>query len=114
MKAKPEILLVEDDTSIATGLQKVMRAHGYEVTALSRGDAGLEQAIAGSFDVVITDLKLPGLDGLELVRQLHQAKPKLPIILITAHAPRRLPLKRPSGARSTMCPSPLRWRNCSS
>ena len=85
MKAKPEILLVEDDTSIATGLQKVMRAHGYEVTALSRGDAGLEQAIAGSFDVVITDLKLPGLDGLELVRQLHQAKPKLPIILITAH-----------------------------
>jgi len=85
MKTKPEILLVEDDANIATGLQKVMRAHGYEVTALNRGDAGLEQAIAGSFDVVITDLKLPGLDGLELVRQLHQAKPKLPIILITAH-----------------------------
>ncbi len=85
MKDKPNILLVEDDTNIASGLQKVMRANGYEVTTLSRGDIGLEQAIARSFDVVITDLRLPGLDGLELVRQLHQAKPKLPIILITAH-----------------------------
>lgn len=82
---KPNILLVEDDTNIATGLQKVMRASGYDVTALSRGDAGLEEAIAKPFDVVITDLKLPGLDGLELVRQLHRVKPKLPIILITAH-----------------------------
>ncbi|HNQ72843.1 MAG TPA: sigma-54 dependent transcriptional regulator [Verrucomicrobiota bacterium] len=85
MKAKPEILLVEDDTNIASGLQKVMRANGYEVTTLSRGDTGLEQAIAQAFDVVITDLRLPGLDGLELVRRLHQVKPKLPIILITAH-----------------------------
>ncbi|MCO5050795.1 MAG: sigma-54 dependent transcriptional regulator [Verrucomicrobiae bacterium] len=85
MKPKPNILLVEDDPNVASGLQKVMRANGYEVTTLGRGDTGLEQAIARSFDVVITDLRLPGLDGLELVRQLHQAKPKLPIILITAH-----------------------------
>lgn len=85
MKTNPRILLVEDDTNIATGLQKVMRANGYDVTALSRGDTGLERALADPFDVVVTDLKLPGLDGLELVRQLHAAKPKLPIILITAH-----------------------------
>ncbi len=85
MKTNPKILLVEDDTNIATGLQKVMRANGYDVTALSRGDTGLERALAEPFDVVVTDLKLPGLDGLDLVRQLHQAKPKLPIILITAH-----------------------------
>lgn len=85
MKTNPRILLIEDDTNIATGLQKVMRTNGYDVTALSRGDTGLERALAEQFDVVVTDLKLPGLDGLELVRQLHQAKPKLPIILITAH-----------------------------
>jgi len=85
METKPKILLIEDDTNIATGLQKVMRANGYDVIALGRGDTGLERALAEPFDVVVTDLKLPGLDGLELVRQLHQAKPKLPIILITAH-----------------------------
>lgn len=85
MKTNPKILLVEDDTNIATGLQKVMRANGYDITALNRGDTGLERALAEAFDVVVTDLKLPGLDGLELVRKLHEAKPKLPIILITAH-----------------------------
>jgi nitrogen regulation protein NR(I) len=85
MNNPARILLIEDDTNIATGLQKVMRANGYNLTALGRGDTGLERATNEAFDVVITDLKLPGLDGLELVRRLHQTKPKLPIILITAH-----------------------------
>jgi nitrogen regulation protein NR(I) len=81
----PKILLIEDDVNIATGLQKVMRANRYDVSALSRGDEGLQRAMQEHFDVVVTDLKLPGLDGLELVRQLHKEKPKLPIILVTAH-----------------------------
>jgi nitrogen regulation protein NR(I) len=85
MKPNPRVLLIEDDRNIATGLQKAMRTNGYEVAVQARGDDGLTQALAESYDVVITDLKLPGTDGLDLVRQLHQAKPKLPIILITAH-----------------------------
>jgi len=85
MRTSPGILLVEDDVNIATGLKKVMLREGYDITSLVRGDEGLAAALAGSFDVVITDLKLPGLDGLQLVRELHKAKPKLPIILITAH-----------------------------
>lgn len=104
---KPNILLVEDDTNIATGLQKVMRANGYEVTALSRGDAGLEQAIAKPFDVVVTDLKLPGLDGLELVRQLHQAKPKLPIILITAHGTTEIAIEATKWGAFDYVPKPF-------
>lgn len=85
MKQPSKILLVEDDANIAGGLQKVMRTEGYEVVTLDRGDEGLKRALQEDFDVVISDLKLPGLDGLELVKQLHQAKPKLPILLITAH-----------------------------
>ena len=85
MKTHPKVLVIEDDRNIATGLQKAMCANGYEVALQARGDDGLAQALAETYDVVITDLKLPGLDGLELVRQLHQAKSKLPIILITAH-----------------------------
>ena len=85
MKMKSKILLVEDDQNIATGLKKVMQRDGYEVTLLARGDEGLTAGLNEAFDVVITDLKLPGLDGLQLVRELHQAKPKLPIVLITAH-----------------------------
>ncbi len=81
----PRILLIEDDTSIATGLQKVMKAGGYDVTIVGRGDDGLQLALEERFTLVITDMRLPGLDGLEIVRRLHQARPKLPIILITAH-----------------------------
>jgi DNA-binding NtrC family response regulator len=51
----------------------------------TRGDQGLERARTEAFDVVVTDMKLPGLNGLDLVRQLHETRPLLPIILITAH-----------------------------
>ncbi|HOB32996.1 MAG TPA: sigma-54 dependent transcriptional regulator [Verrucomicrobiota bacterium] len=85
MKSNPRVLLIEDDRNIATGLQKAMRVNGYDVVLQTRGDDGLNQALSEPFDIVITDLRLPGTDGLELVRQLHHARPKLPIILITAH-----------------------------
>lgn len=107
MKTKPKILLVEDDANIASGLQKVMQANGYDVTTLSRGDIGLERALAESFDVVITDLKLPGLDGLELVRQLHQVKPKLPIILITAHGTTEIAIEATKWGAFDYVPKPF-------
>ncbi|PYJ04293.1 MAG: Fis family transcriptional regulator [Verrucomicrobia bacterium] len=81
---KSRILLIEDDASIVGGLKKELQAEGYEVAVAERGDKGLAQAKAQPFDVVITDLKIPGLSGLELVEQLHASKPKLPIILMTA------------------------------
>jgi nitrogen regulation protein NR(I) len=85
MKPNTKILLVEDDVNIATGLRKIMQRDGHQVTLLTRGDQGLAAALSEAFDVVITDLKLPGVDGLQIVRELRQAKPKLPIVLITAH-----------------------------
>ncbi len=82
---KPKILLIEDDASIAASLQKVLRAEGYDVSVCARGDEGLERAEKEFHDVVVTDLRLPGLGGLELVGRLHATKPKQPIILMTAH-----------------------------
>jgi nitrogen regulation protein NR(I) len=84
MKSQPKILLIEDDASIVGGLKKELQVEGYEVAVAERGDKGLAQAKEQPFDVVITDLKMPGLSGLELVEQLHASKPKLPIILMTA------------------------------
>ncbi|MBI3414813.1 MAG: sigma-54-dependent Fis family transcriptional regulator [Verrucomicrobia bacterium] len=85
MSHAARILLIEDDASAASALQCVLQAEGHTVSVVARGDAGLSVAQSGDFDLVITDLKLPGLDGLELVRHLHAAKPRLPIILMTAH-----------------------------
>jgi DNA-binding NtrC family response regulator len=79
-----KILLIEDDLRDAVSLEKMLTSEGYAVTVVHRGDEGLAQAQAGGFDAVITDLRLPGLDGLEVVRALHAAKPRLPIVLMTA------------------------------
>jgi DNA-binding NtrC family response regulator len=84
MSAAAKILLIEDDPGIADTLRRVLVEEGHEVAVQQRGDDGLARAAADVFNVVITDLKLPGLNGLELVRQLHAAQPRLPIILITA------------------------------
>jgi nitrogen regulation protein NR(I) len=80
-----KILLIEDDPSTASAVRKVLLSEGYAVDHAERGDEGLAQAKARPFDLVLTDLKLPGLSGMNLVAELHKAKPKLPIIMMTAH-----------------------------
>lgn len=84
MKSQARILLIEDDVAIVGGLEKELRSEGYEVTVAYRGDDGLSLATTRGFDVVISDLRMPGLSGMDLVGRLHAAKPKLPIILMTA------------------------------
>jgi nitrogen regulation protein NR(I) len=85
MNGAAKVLLIEDDAGIRDTMQKVLAQEGHVVTVEKRGDEGLARAAEGSFNVVITDLRLPGLNGLELVRQLHNARPRLPIILVTAY-----------------------------
>ena len=84
MKLRGKILLIDDDAGIRDNLQRVLHEEGYEVVIENRGDRGLERAVKEPFNVVITDLKLPGMNGLDLVRELHAAQPRLPIILVTA------------------------------
>lgn len=84
MTTRPKLLLVEDDPGIAAALKKEFQAEGYDLLLATRGDEGLTLALSQRCDVVITDLKLPGLSGLELVSKLHAQKVTLPIILITA------------------------------
>src|SRR6266566_1131144 len=85
MKTAAKILLIEDDPGIVVTLRRVLREEGHEILVETRGDTGLARARDASLDVVITDMRLPGLSGLDLVRELHIAKPLLPIILMTAH-----------------------------
>jgi nitrogen regulation protein NR(I) len=85
MRIEPaHILLIEDDPGITDTLQRVLTEEGYQVSVENRGDTGLARATGEVFHVVISDLRLPGLNGLELVRKLHATQPRLPIILVTA------------------------------
>lgn len=82
---KTRILLIEDDPGITITLQRVLVSDGHEVAIEKRGDSGLARAKTETFDVIVCDVKLPGLSGLEVVKELHAARSRLPIILMTAH-----------------------------
>ena len=72
MSRAAHILLIEDDASLATNLSDVLKEAGFKVTMCNRGDEGLRRASNDECDAVLTDLRLPGLGGLDLVRQLHE------------------------------------------
>ena len=76
MKPQSRILLIEDDSALAGGLVSVLSAERHDVTHASRGDEGLRLGETGAFDCVLTDLRLPGLGGLDLIRRLHAARPR--------------------------------------
>ena len=78
------ILLIEDDARAAASLERLLKTENYAVTVAHRGDDGLRRAKTEPFDVVVTDLKMPGVDGLEIIKQMHAAEPRLPIVLMTA------------------------------
>lgn len=84
---KPAHILLIDDESIAlTNLSHVLRREGYEVTACRDGEAGLAALQQTEFDLVLTDLKMPGLDGMEVLRCVRADHPHVPVIMITGHA----------------------------
>jgi nitrogen regulation protein NR(I) len=85
MSSAPQVLLIEDDVSLAANLYDVLAEDGFKVTVCHRGDDGVHHAGKKEYDVVLTDLRLPGLGGLDLVRQLHHDQPRLPVVLMTAH-----------------------------
>ncbi len=85
MTTPSQILLIEDDAAIASSLEGVLAVEGWAVTHSARGDDGLALAQRQPFDLVLTDLKLPGTSGIEIVRRLHAARPRVPIVLMTAH-----------------------------
>src|ERR1700738_217489 len=79
------ILVVDDDPMVATTVQRVLRPEGYEVDVALSGADALEQAGAQRPDLVVLDLMMPGLDGLEVCRQL-RADTNLPILMLTARS----------------------------
>ena len=79
------ILLVDDDEYIRLGLNQMLGMEGYTVACAQDGTQGIERFHQESFDLVITDIKMPGMDGMGLLGLLHEQAPDLPVILITGH-----------------------------
>ncbi|MEM9555800.1 MAG: response regulator transcription factor [Acidobacteriota bacterium] len=78
------ILVVEDEPVLREGLVDLLSGAGYEVEAVSDGHAGVTRGREGGHDLVILDLMLPKLDGIEVCQRLRMARPALPILMLTA------------------------------
>jgi DNA-binding response OmpR family regulator len=78
------ILLIEDEPSLRDGIVDLLEGDGHVVTAAADGVTGLESGLRGLFELVVLDLMLPRLDGMEVCRRLRAARPGIPILMLTA------------------------------
>lgn len=78
------ILIVEDEEKLNRMIELELKYEGYETGKALDGRAGLELALSGSFDLVLLDIMLPGLNGLEVLRRIRRENETLPVILLTA------------------------------
>ena len=79
------VLVVDDDRRMRRTLQIVVESMGLESAAAANGDEASEHLRKAGFDLVLTDLKLPGATGIDLLEQVRAEHPKLPVVLITAY-----------------------------
>ena len=79
------ILVVEDDELMRTFLTQILREEGYRVQSAEDGKEALEKIQNADFDLVITDLKMPKLSGIDLMREIQKEKPEIRWIIITAY-----------------------------
>jgi PAS domain S-box-containing protein len=84
LPTKPRILLVDDDTDILLALSDYLRQEGFEVDPAETGGAALQKSTTSSYDIVLLDVGLPDRDGIEVLNELSQTHPHLPVILLTA------------------------------
>ena len=84
--AGDHVLVVEDDAAIGRGLSEALRAHGYEVQWATTGNGGVEKAGIRAPDLVLLDLGLPDLDGVEVCRRLRARAPATTIVILTARS----------------------------
>jgi DNA-binding response OmpR family regulator len=80
------ILLIEDDKDIARLVEMHLRDEGYQVEVARDGDTGLARALAKDFDLIVLDLMLPGVDGIEICRRVRAQSASTPILMLTSRS----------------------------
>ena len=79
-----KLLLVEDEKQLSEALQQILIKNKYTVDAVYNGDEGLDYALTGIYDVIILDIMLPKLNGIEILKMIRKRKISTPVILLTA------------------------------
>ncbi|HYO96517.1 MAG TPA: response regulator, partial [Polyangiaceae bacterium] len=82
-KQRTTVLLVDDDTAVLRAVGRSLRARGYEVSTAQNGEQAVQQLGERAFDVILSDIGMPGMDGIQLLREVREHDLNVPVILIT-------------------------------
>jgi len=86
LEASVRILIVDDDTDICRMLSLLMEREGFDSVTVNDGKSALKAVRSASPDVMLLDIKMPGMDGIEVLSRVREMAPELPVIMITAHS----------------------------
>jgi two-component system nitrogen regulation response regulator NtrX len=79
------ILIIDDEKAIRSTLSEILSFEGYKVTEAEDGEDGLKKFIANNYDVVLCDIKMPKMDGLEFLEKAGEVNPDIPVVIISSH-----------------------------
>jgi DNA-binding response OmpR family regulator len=85
LKTFPNILVMEDELSVAKGLEMILSEEGYKVDLADTGRLAMEAFSQKRFDLLVADLRLPDIDGMEVIKQIKEKKPETEVIVITGY-----------------------------
>jgi CheY-like chemotaxis protein len=85
MKNRPHVLVIDDDAVVGRSFDRVLSDKGYEVDTALSGEAGLKDLEREEYDVIFTDIKMPGMDGLEVAERIKAKCPWTPVVVITGY-----------------------------
>jgi two-component system, NtrC family, response regulator HydG len=85
IRKSPTILLVEDDVENRTAMAKILQSAAYDVVEMDNGQSALEHILENDIDILVTDLRLPVMDGVELLKRAKAAHQEIEVILITGY-----------------------------
>jgi DNA-binding NtrC family response regulator len=85
MKTKPQVLVIDDDAVVGRSFDRVLSDKGYEVDTALSGEEGLKDIENTEYDVVFTDIRMPGMDGIEVAERIKAKCPWTPVVVITGY-----------------------------
>jgi DNA-binding NtrC family response regulator len=86
MTTTPKVLVVDDEERFRLTLAKLLTVRGLEVTTLGSGQEALEALRQGRFDVIVLDVRMPGMNGIETLAEIKKINPLIEVIILTGHA----------------------------
>jgi len=85
MNIKPQVLVIDDDAVVGRSFDRVLSKKGYEVSTALNGEEALKDIESTDYDVVFTDIKMPGMDGIEVAERIKAKCPWTPVVVITGY-----------------------------